>query len=603
MDLAALLDQALDFEEQGRLDEALLRFEDILVLDPGNSVARAGAITAKASHACDERRHADAISLCNEVLSTSSYDLRALTVRARANGGLGRHDEALADIQRVLSFAPEFPEALAVRGVIRAALGETASGAHDLETAAVLRPNLAFLQGQALQLSMQMCSWDGFQEKLERLLKAVADGQPAALPFWLLSLPSAPRQQLQAAATYFKRTIKSAPTPLPAQPLIDKIRIAYVSVDFCAHATSHLVAGLFEAHDRAKFEVIALAVGGNAFDPMRQQITKAVDRLIDCAERSDAEIADLSRHQGLHIALDLNVYTARQPGIFARRIAPVQVNYLGYPGTAAAPCYDYIIGDPVLTPLVHQPNFSEHIVQLPHCYQPNALARYGALKAPRRSDVGLPENAFVFCCFNDGFKILPDVFEVWMRLLRGVDGSVLWLLQNSPIAAKNLQAEAAKRGVAPERLVFAPRVPIGQHLARYAAADLFLDTFPYNAHTTATDALWAGLPLLTCEGDTFASRVAASALTAAGVPELITHSLGEYEHLASTLAHDPVQLAGIRARLRSGRDTAPLFDTVRYTRNIESAYQQMWARHQAGLSPHAFTVTEGAVHERGIVTP
>lgn len=597
MDLAALLDQALDLEEQGRLGEALLRFEDVLAADPGNAVARAGALAVRASQACDEGRAADAVALCDEVLSTQSYDLRALTVRARAYGSLGRHREALADLERVLSFAPEFADALAVRGTTRAALGETEAGASDLETAAELSPGLKFLQGQALHICMQMCRWDGFQDKVENLLKAIDAGKPATRPFWLLSLPSTPEQQRQAAATYFNETVKAAPTSLSTPPSAGKIRIGYASVDFCAHATSHLVAGLFEAHDRTKVEVIAFALGGNAFDPMRAQIAKSVDQFIDCADRSDAEVAALARAQDLHIALDLNVYTARQPGIFARRIAPVQVNYLGYPGTAAASCYDYVIGDPVLTPFAHQPHFSERIVQVPHCYQPNALPRYGALKAPRRRDVGLPETGFVFCCFNDGFKILPDTFAIWMRLLRGVEGSVLWLLQNSPIAAKNLRAEAAKRDVDPDRLIFAPRAPIVQHLARHGAADLFLDTFPYNAHTTASDALWGGLPILTCEGDTFAGRVAASALTAAGLPELITRSPAEYEHRAAALVRDPALLAGLRARLIAARDTAPLFDTARYTRNIESAFEKMWARHEAGLPPQAFAVNECGVTE------
>lgn len=591
MDTAALLEQALDFEDLGRLDEALAAFERVLAADPNNAVARAGALGARASLACDDHRPEEAVSLCDEILAASNYDLRALTVRARAYGSLGRHAEALADVQRVLTFAPEFPEALAVRGATRVAIGEVEAGAADLEAAAALQPELKFAQGHALHVAMQLCRWADYDDKLKRLLKAVDEGQCATRPYWLLSLPSTPQQQARATATYFSATVKAAPTPLPATPKASKIRIGYVSSDYYAHATSHLVAGMFEAHDRSKFEVIGFAVGGRA-DAIRQQIAGSMDRFIDCADRSDAAIADLARKENLDIAIDLNVYTARQPAIFARRIAPLQVNYLGYPGTASAPCYDYIIGDRVLTPLAHQPHFSESIVQLPHCYQPNALPRYGHATPPRRRDVGLPEHAFVFCCFNDGFKILPEVFDIWMRLLATVDGSVLWLLQNSAIAAKNLRAEAAKRGIAPERLIFASRTTIGRHLARHAVADLFLDTFPYNAHTTASDALWAGLPILTCEDDTFASRVAASALTAAGLPELITRSLAEYEHRALTLAGDHVQLADLRARLCAGRDAAPLFDTVRYTRNIERAYTQMVSRHRSGLPPQAFTVTE-----------
>jgi predicted O-linked N-acetylglucosamine transferase (SPINDLY family) len=589
MDIAAILDEAIDLEEQGRLTEALLRFEQVLAKEPRNTIARAGALGARAALACDAGRPTEAVTLANAALAASNFDLRAQTVRARAYGDLGRHHDALADVLKVLAFAPEFPEALATRGTAFIALGETEPGVSDLEAAARLKPDIKFILGRALHYAMHICRWEGFNDRLKALLAAVEAGEPATRPFWLLSLPATPHQQRKAAATYFQDVAQQVAPPAPKPA--GKIRVGYFSADFCAHATAHLMAGMLEAHDRSRFEIVGFAVGGKR-DFLREQLAKSMDRMIACEDRSEAEIADLARAEGLHIAVDLNVYTNRQPAIFARRVAPVQVNYLGYPGTAAAPCYDYVIGDPVLTPFEHRAHFSEQIVQLPHCYQPNALPRYGALHAPSRKELGLPDSGFVFCCFNDGFKILPDVFDVWMRLLGAVEGSVLWLLENNAAAARNLKAEAAKRGLAPERLVFAPRVPIGAHLARHRAADLFLDTFPYNAHTTASDALWGGLPILTCAGDTFASRVAASALTAAGLPELISGSLADYEARALQLARDPAALAALKERLWQGRATAPLFDTLRYTRNIERAFEMMWARHASGLAPEEFAVTE-----------
>ncbi|MGE3333776.1 MAG: hypothetical protein AB7I36_09045 [Rhodospirillaceae bacterium] len=590
MDIAAILDEAIDLEEQGRLKEALLRFEQVLTKEPRNAIARAGALGARAALACDAGRPQEAITLANDALAASNFDLRAQTVRARAYADLGRYHDAMADVLKVLAFAPEFPEALATRGASFIALGETETGVSDLEAAARLKPDIRFILGQALHYAMHICRWGGYQDGLRKLLAAVDTGAPATRPFWLLSLPSTAEQQRKAAAAAFPAAARKAFAPPPVKAG-EKIRIGYVSADFCAHATSHLMAGMLEAHDRSRFEIVGFAVGGRR-DPMRANIAKSMDRLIECEQRSDAEIADLARAEGLHIAVDLNVFTSRQPAIFAGRIAPLQVNYLGYPGTAAAPCYDYVIGDPVLTPFEHRGHFSEQIVQLPHSYQPNALPRYGALHTPPREQLGLPKAGFVFCCFNDGFKILPEVFDVWMRLLGAVEGSVLWLLENNPVAARNLRAEATKRGIAPERLVFAQRVAIGAHLARHRAADLFLDTFPYNAHTTASDALWGGLPILTCAGETFASRVAASALTAVGLPELITGSLEAYEARALELARNPAVLAALKDRLWQNRATAPLFDTLRYTRNIERAFESMWARHASGLAPQEFAVTD-----------
>ncbi len=294
----------------------------------------------------------------------------------------------------------------------------------------------------------------------------------------------------------------------------------------------------------------------------------------------------------IDIAVDLNVYFDRQPQVFAGRPAPIQVNYLGYAGTSGAPCYDYIIGDPIITPPEHRAHFSERVAMLPHAYQPTALRGFTELHVPTRESLGLPAQGFVFCCLNDVLKITPDVFDVWMRILRAVDGSVLWLLGKSDAAISNLRQEAVRRGVARERLIFAPHISTRAHIARYGAADLFLDTFHYNAHTTASDVLWSGLPLLTRLGETFPARVAASLVTAAGLPELVMPTAEAYEQKAIELARNPALLLSIRTKLRQNKLSCPLFDTARYTRNIETLYTDMWERYRNGLPTADITVRE-----------
>jgi predicted O-linked N-acetylglucosamine transferase (SPINDLY family) len=371
----------------------------------------------------------------------------------------------------------------------------------------------------------------------------------------------------------------------------DKIRIAYLSADFRTHATALLMAGVFEAHDRSRFEITAISFGADDKSPMRARIEAGFDRFIDVRAVGDADVAKSLREGEIDIAVDLKGYTQEgRPGILAHRPAPIQAQYLGYPGTMAADYYDYLIADPIVIPEEHRPFFSERIAYLPDTYQCNDSKRAIAPRAPRRSEMGLPENGFVFCCFNNNHKILPNMFDTWMRLLRQVDNSVLWLLQDNLAVVRNLSREALARGIAPERLVFARRCMPADHLARQRLADLFLDTLPYNAHTTCSDALWAGLPVLTVQGSCFAGRVAASLLSAHGVHELITHSLEDYEALALKLARDPAALTAIREKVARHRDTHALFDTVRFTRNLEAAYLTMWERHQRGEQPLTFSV-------------
>jgi len=325
---------------------------------------------------------------------------------------------------------------------------------------------------------------------------------------------------------------------------------------------------------------------------MRQRLISIFDRFVDLHFRSDTEAANLIRSLTIDILIDLTGYTHHsRPQILAARPAPIQVAFLGYPGTTGADFIDYVIADPIVAPMDQQSFFSEKIIHLPHCYQPNDSQKPIAEGCPSRAAAGLPDQGFVFCCFNNSFKITPDIFDIWMRLLRAIPGSVLWLLDANPTATDNLRREALARDVAPDRLVFAPRLPLPEHLARHRLADLFLDTLPCNAHTTASDALWAGLPVLTCLGSTFAGRVAASLLTAVGLPDLVTASLADYEALARRLAGNPGLLATLRHRLADNRLTTSLFDSARFARDLERAFETIWAKWNDEQPPAAVART------------
>jgi predicted O-linked N-acetylglucosamine transferase (SPINDLY family) len=324
---------------------------------------------------------------------------------------------------------------------------------------------------------------------------------------------------------------------------------------------------------------------------MRPRLETGVDRFIDIRNMNDSTAATMISDLEIDIAVDLKGFTrGERAGILAYRPAPIQVNYLGYPGTMGADFIDYIIADSIVIPMEDDRYYSERVVRLPDCYQVNDSKRLIADRTPTRAEVGLPEHAFVYCCFNGNFKITPTIFDVWMRILRRVDRSVLWLFQGSASAEQNLRREAELRGIEPERLVFAAKIPLDQHLARHRLADLFLDTLPYNAHTTASDALWAGLPVLTCIGRTFAGRVAASLLHSMNISELVTGNLEEYETRAVELGNDPARLRHLRERLAHNISVSPLFDTDRFRRNIEAAYATMWETYRRGEQPHGFAV-------------
>jgi predicted O-linked N-acetylglucosamine transferase (SPINDLY family) len=383
--------------------------------------------------------------------------------------------------------------------------------------------------------------------------------------------------------------VKSArPAPAGAH---DRLRIAYLSADFHNHATAQLAIELFERHDRTRFDICAISFGPDDGTAMRAACVAAFETFLDARAMSDEAIAAWMRGKEIDIAVDLKGFTTgARERVFALRPAPLMVNYLGFPGTLGTEVYDYILADAVVAPMAMQPFFAETIVHLPGSYQPNDSRRGVPETSLSRAEAGLPQTGFVFASFNNSYKITPAVFDVWMRLLAATQGSALWLLDDNALATANLRKEAAARGIDPARLVFAPRVGPNAHLARQRLADLFLDTQPCGAHTTASDALWMGLPIVTCLGGAFAGRVAASLLHAVGLADLVAPDLAAYERLALELARDPGRLAAIRARLETERYRLPLFDADRYRRGVEAAYETMWARHQRGDPPAPFAV-------------
>ncbi|HEY0442158.1 MAG TPA: hypothetical protein VGD36_18985, partial [Xanthobacteraceae bacterium] len=436
------------------------------------------------------------------------------------------------------------------------------------------------------------CDWDGIAPLKARVAAGLQDGKRVVFPGHWIAASNSPADQLRAAAIWAADIYGSGTAPPP--PALSKhgrIRIAYVSADFHAHATAFLMAELFERHDRTRFETIAVSHGPDDGSAMRTRLVGAFDHFLDVQHKSDDEVADLLRAMQVDIAVDLKGYTqGARLGIFQRRPAPIQVSYLGYPGTTGLGCIDYVLADRTVIPPDQLAFYTEHVVWLPDTYQVNDSTRAAGVESPSRAAAGLPPDGVVFCCFNSNYKITPEIFAIWMRLLAQVPGSVLWLLRPNETAVRHLRQAAQVAGVEPERIVFAERTDLASHLARLRLADLFLDTLPYNAHTTASDALLVGVPVLTCIGCAFPGRVAASLLQAAGLPELITDSLEAYEARALELARDAAARAGMRAQLTAHIESGPVFDTDRFRQHLERAFTEMVERHRRGEPPAPFAV-------------
>jgi len=539
----------------------------------------------------EQGRRLDALASFDRALAIAPGHVMAHNGRGVVLRDTGRIEEAVAAFDRAIASVPTFAEAHANRANALVELRRHDEAAPSYESAIALAPGTPYLAGGLAFARMNACDWAGLDTLLASIAAGVARGDRVTIPFPTLGMPFPAQAQRAAARTWAGNAPTQDPVAWPSRAPGDRIRLGYFSSDFHEHATAFLLAEVIERHDRARFHVTAFSWGPDTGDAMRKRLVAAFDDFVDVRGRTERDIANLAREKGIDVAIDLKGYALdERTGAFARRAAPVQVSWLGYPATTGAKHMDYFVADAVtMTPAVREA-FDEQVVLLPGCFQPHDTRRGAVASVPSRESLGLPAKGFVFCGFNASWKINPAQFDRWMRILAGVPGSVLWLLETGQAVARNLRREAAARGIDETRLVFAPRLPQQEHLARLAAADLFLDTLPCNAHTGASDALWAGLPVLTCPGETFAGRVAASVVTAAGLPELVAASPEAYESEAVRLAQSPGTLATIRARVAEARTSAPLFDTAAFTRHLESAFTRMVDRAARGLPPEAFEV-------------
>jgi len=571
-----------------RFEEAVLSYDRALRLKPGF----ADALNRRGAALVELRRYHDALACWDCLLQLNPKSADAHVNRAVTLEMLNRYDEALIGYETAIALEPNSAQIQNDRGSLWAEKLKDYEGAiPDFERVLLLDRDYPYARGRLLQARLYCCDWRSFESEATSLEEGVRERRRTCWPFTLQVISQSPAD-LKTCAEIF------ASDHPPAEPLWrgeryrhDKIRLGYVSGEFCEHATSYLTAGLFESHDKSRFEIHAFDNGVDDGSAVRKRLTAAFHSFTEIPRQPDSAAAKSIREREIDVLIDLNGYVGRERiDVFALRPSPLQVNYLGFPGTTAAPFMDYIVADRIVIPEFEQCHYSEKVVYLPDTYQANDSRRRIAQHTPTRTEMGLPETGFVFATFNNCYKYTPLMFDVWMRLLRAVDGSVLWILENNAAAKRNLKREAEARGVASERLIFARNVKLEDHLARHRLADLFLDTLPCNAHTAASDALWAGLPVLTCAGSAFAGRVAASLLNAIGLPELVTHNLADYEALALHLARDKAALAAIKAKLSANRLTMPLFDTDRFRRHLEAAFTTMWERHNRGEPPESFAV-------------
>ncbi len=576
----------------GRCEEALEAYGKVLDRTPDNVAVLndcAGALLLL-------RRPEEALAIFERMLAIAPDHPDALGNRVDLLHVLGRHDEAVEGYDTLLAAAPHDANALYKRGKSLWATGRREAAMDSYERARALEHPLA--DGELAMCRMRVADWREASELAGVLSARIAEGKYVD-PFLTLVFGLHPREQLKSAMRFVRTKAPAVPKPFvhTAATRTDKLRIAYVSSDFRQHPVGVAIAELLERHDRRRFEIVGVSYGANDASDTRARIVKALDEFHDVAsDTDDHRVAALLNGLQAHIAVALNGLTGGgRLGVLAHRPAPIQVSYLGYAGTTGADFIDYVLADATALPFDQQPFFAEKIVQLPGCYHANDTTRQVPARTPTRSELGLPDRGLVFCCFNQSYKITAPVFDVWMRLLAQAPDSVLWLTKMDDLTHANLRREAAARGITPERLIFAPRVErIEDHLARQRAADLFLDTLPYNAHSTACDALWTGVPVVTCMGSSFAGRVAASMLEAAGLPEQVTHSLADYEALALALAANPARLSSMRRKLADSRTTCPLFDADRFRRNVEAAYTTMWETYRRGESPRSFHVEPNA---------
>lgn len=609
----AEITKALELQSQGRAEEAEIIFRDILAQDDKNVLAlySVGAIeqqrgmsdkalvffdrgvAAQADFAPmwfsrgvvlqSLKRHEEALESFDRALSINPQYVEAFINKGAVLAEMKRHRDALLNYEELLKIEPHNVRALNNRGILLSDFKMFDLAIQTYELLLQVDPEYEYALGLLAFAKLHSCDWNRIEEYCRRVTDGVRAGKRVCKSQGFLAISGDPHDHLICARTF-------ADHYYPAQKPIwqgekyrhDKIRIAYVSPDFREHPVGHLTAGIFEQHDKEKFEIIAISLGLDDNSRLRERMVNAFSRFIDVRQMRSVDIAVMMHEMEIDIAVDLAGYTAdSRTDIFAHRPAPVQVNFLGYSSTMGTDYMDYIIADRHIIPEECKPYYSENVIYMPDTYLPTDATVQISPDTPTREEHGLPAEGFVFCSFNHDYKINPPVFDVWMRLLKQVPGSVLWLMKLNESAERNLQREALNRGVEPERIIFATRVPrIEDHLARYRIADIFLDTTPYNAHTTTSDVLRAGLPVLTCRGKAFAGRVAAGLLSVVGMPELITDSLEEYEALALKLTQDRELLSSIREKLQENLKTTSLYDTVRYCRDLEQLYTTMWHNSQ-----------------------
>src|SRR6516164_5434549 len=613
IDIADLLRRAFAAYRERALQQAEALFAEVLAAKPDQYEA----LLATGVISLQRGQDARALELIHSALALNPDAAEAHFHLGVGLGKANRHDEALASFDRALALAPGFAMAHYNRGNSLRSLGRPdealaafnafynranplrelglwEAAIADYDQALALAPDHPYALAALAEAELHICKWDRMHALARALEEGIDSGKLIPGPLALLMFAREPERQFKAIASYANAHVPRIAHPMPARPAghDERIRIAYLSADFREHAVSALTAELYERHDRSRFEVIGISYGPDSQSEMRARLIAAFDSFHDVKHETDRAIAERIYRSGIDIVVDLTGLTEfGRPGILAQRPAPIQVSWLGYTASMGVDFMDYIIADRIALPFELQPFFGERIVHLPDSYLAHDSQQAISLQPPSREEAGLPAEGFVFCCFNQSCKIMPAVFDVWMRLLHAVEGSVLWLARKYEPVVPNVRREAAARGIDPARLIFAARVPrLADHLARYRHAGLFLDTVPYNANTTAIDALWAGVPVVTCLGRTFVGRGAASALHAAGLPELVTGNLQDYETLAVRLATDRAQLAAVRDKLSRNRSTSALFDSNRFRQNIEAAYRRMREMHLRGESPHAFSV-------------
>ncbi|MDA9767008.1 tetratricopeptide repeat protein [Candidatus Thioglobus sp.] len=574
----------LCLNDLGQLDAAVKSYEKALVIKPDFAEAHNNL-----GNALDELGQLDAAIKCYEkaVAIKPGYS-EAHNNLGNAFKNLAKLDAAVKCYERAVALKPDYAEAYHNLGNSLLSLKRLDEALASYERAIVLKPDINFILGDLLHTKMQLCIWDDLSSQLDELKNKINNSKKVINPFPLLALIDDPELQMKTAEIFVNEKYPQSHvlSKIERYPKHKKIRVGYFSGDFHNHATMHLMAELFECHDKLCFELIAFSFGPNKQDQWRQRAFLSFDKFVDVRLKSDREISLLARKMEIDIAIDLKGYTRNcRPNIFAEGCAPIQVNYLGYPSTMAASYMDYLIADRTLIPEEKKHHYLEKIVYMPNSYQVNVSNRSISKNSLLRHELGLPSKGFVFCCFNNTYKITPPIFIGWMRILKAVEGSVLWLFENNNSTTENLKKEAMKFGISKDRFVFATHMPVEEHLNRIKQADLFIDTLPYNAHTTASDALRMGLPVLTCVGNSFASRVAASLLNAVNLPELITTTQEQYESLAIQLATHPEKLKIIKDKLVNNLPIAPLYDTPLFTQQLESAYLTMYERYQQGLDP------------------